>query len=77
MNDYMSGDLMAAIISLKDATAAGFAKADARIDALDAKFDVKIDALDTKIERLRYDMNRRFDAVDERFDRLERRSAPN
>jgi ribonuclease HI len=54
MNDYTSADLMAAILSLQDATAAGFERADARMDA--------------KVEQLRHDMNRRFDRVDERFD---------
>jgi ribonuclease HI len=53
MNDYTSADLMAAILSLQDATAAGFERADARMDA--------------KVEQLRHDMNRRFDRVDERF----------
>jgi phage shock protein A len=50
MNDYSGKDLMAAILDLRDATASGFAQADAKTD------------------RLRDDMNRRFDRVDDRFD---------
>jgi hypothetical protein len=63
MKDYSSGELMGAILSLQEATAAGFAKTDARFASLEAKLDAKIDTL-------RHDMNRGFDNVDERFDRL-------
>jgi predicted nuclease with TOPRIM domain len=54
MNDYTGADLMAAILSLQEATAAGFARADSQLHA--------------EIGSLRHDMNRRFDRVDERFD---------
>lgn len=66
MKDYSSGDLMAAILSLQEATAAGFARNDARFESLEAK-------LDSNIDSLRHDMNRRFDSVDRRFDLLTRR----
>ena len=59
MNDYTGADLMAAILDLRDATAAGFARADAR--------------LEHEVGSLRSDMNRRFDRVDERFDRVDER----
>jgi len=63
MNDYSGADLMAAILSLQAATAAGFARADQRLNA--------------EIGSLRHDMNRRFDGVyehlDKRFDRVDER----
>jgi len=66
MNEYSSGDLMAAILTLQEATAAGFDKSEARDERLNAKIDSKFDAL-------RFEMNRRFDRVDQRFDALEPR----
>jgi hypothetical protein len=59
MNEYSSGDLMAAIRSLQDATALGFARTDAKIDS--------------EVAGLRHEMNRRFDNVDRRFDEIDRR----
>ena len=59
MKDHSSGDLMAAILSLQEATAAGFARTDARLESMDFK-----------VEGLRRDISRRFDSVDDRFDRL-------
>jgi hypothetical protein len=64
MNDYSSGDLMAAILTLQEATAAGFTR-------LEAKIDSKADAV---VMNRRFDrIDERFDRMDERFDRLERR----
>ena len=54
---------MQAIVALHAFTEAGLQRLDSRIDRLDAKFDGKIGALDDKIERLRFDMNVRFDHV--------------
>ena len=76
-----NGELLQAILALHAFTEAGLQRLDSRIDRLDVKFELKIEALDTnfalktegldnKIERLRYDMNKRFDHVDERFDRV-------
>lgn len=70
MKDYSTGDLMAAILSLQEATAAGFTKIDAKIDSLDSKIDAVDSKIDSKIDGLRHEMNRRFDSVDKRFDRL-------
>lgn len=39
MKDYSNGELMAAILSLQETTAAGFAKIEARLDAIGAKLD--------------------------------------
>ncbi|MGA2394878.1 MAG: hypothetical protein ABSH03_16175 [Candidatus Lustribacter sp.] len=73
MKDYSSGDLMAAILSLQDATAGGFAKADALLGSMETKITDLDKKLDSKIDGLRQAMNRRFDSVDERFDWLARR----
>ena len=66
---YSSADLMAAILDLRD----GLGE---RIDSLDSglsevRSDIK--RLDHGFEMLRYDMNRRFDSVDLRFDVFEKR----
>jgi SMC interacting uncharacterized protein involved in chromosome segregation len=71
MNDYQNSDLMAAILSLRDATADGFETVHEKL----AEHDRRFDGIGTKIERLRSDMNRRFDRVDGRFDPLEGRVA--
>ena len=65
MSEYSSGDLMAAVLALQDATAAG-------LSALESRLTVKVDS---KIEGLRHEMNRRFDKVDLRFDEVDRRFA--
>ena len=57
--EYSSADLMAAIIDLSNATAAGFSSLR--------------DDMDSRFEALEYKMNRRFDSVDLRFDAMERR----
>jgi hypothetical protein len=67
MNEYSSGDLMAAILALQDATATGLSTLEAR---LSSKIDSKVDS---KVDGLRHEMNRRFDRVDVRFDVVERR----
>lgn len=72
MKDYSSGDLMAAILSLQDATAAGFAKTDARFESMDSKITHLDKKIDSKIDGLRQNMNRRFDSLDERSDGLTR-----
>jgi hypothetical protein len=61
MKEYSTGDLMAAILTLQDATAGGFTN-------LESKLTAKIDS---EVGNLRHEMNRRFDRVDARFDRLE------
>jgi hypothetical protein len=49
------------------------ARLGARIDAVEARLGARIDAADRRVDALHYDMNRRFDRVDERFDALESR----
>jgi hypothetical protein len=70
MDDSSSSDFMAAIRSLDEATALGFANNDARFAAMDTKIEREIGAL-------RHEMNRRFDAadvrIDRRFDEMEQR----
>jgi hypothetical protein len=85
MNDYTSADLTAAILSLRDATASGFAKADLKTDRLrddmNRRFDLvddRFDRTDARLDRMdaRFDrMDERFDHMDGRFDRLEGRVA--
>jgi hypothetical protein len=57
MNEPTTGQIFEALIDLRDAVAAGFAKMVTR-DEMNARFD---------------GVGARFDAVDARFDRLERR----
>jgi hypothetical protein len=64
MNDYPGSDLMAAILDLRDATAAGFARQDANTERLRADMNRRFDLVDE-----------RFDRLDERFDRLHGRVA--
>ena len=64
MNDYTTGDLMAAILTLQDATAAGFNRAEAKVEQLRHDTNRRFDHVDD-----------RFDRMDERFDRLEGRVA--
>lgn len=71
MNDYTSGELMAAILSLQEATAAGFAGVDARFGQLRADMDHRFDLVDDRFDHV----YARFDRIDERFDRLEARVA--
>lgn len=78
MNDYTSGELMAAILSSQEATAAGFARVDARFGQLRADMNHRFDLVDDRFDDVyaRFDrMERRFDRVDQRFDRLEARVA--
>ena len=70
MSDAAANGILDAIIKLHAFTELGFGTLDRKIDALDARLDAKIDA---KVESLRYDMNKRFDLVDERFDRVDER----
>lgn len=56
MEDDAKAELLAAILDLKDATAASFAKVDKRFDTVDRRFDA---------------VDRRFNAVDKRFDRID------
>jgi len=58
-------DLYGAIMSLKDATEAGFLRVDARIDRLECRFD--------GLERRFDGLERRFDGLEGRFGRLETR----
>jgi hypothetical protein len=77
VSDYSKNDLMAAILALQDATAAGFTALEARltrkIEDVEASLCAKIQSVDVSVHSLRHDMNRRFDRVDIRFDGLERR----
>jgi hypothetical protein len=52
MNDYTSADLMAAILSLHDATASGFAKADLKTDRLRDDMNRRFDHMDGRFDRL-------------------------
>ena len=61
-----STDLMSAIVALHDFTERGLGSFSSKIDRLDAKLECRID-------RLQYDINRRFDRVDDRFDRVDER----
>jgi hypothetical protein len=74
MNEYSSGDIMAAVLALQDATATGLSsletRLNARIDNIDAKLTARIDST---AEGLLHEMNRRFDKVDLRFDAIDLR----
>ena len=63
---YSSGELMAAILDLRDGLGD-------RIDELGSEVKALRDDAERGLERLRYDMNKRFDSVDLRFDVFERR----
>ena len=81
MSDADANGILDAILNLHAFTELGFGTLDRKIDSKIESLDRKIDALgarldakiDGKIDSLRYDMNKRFDRVDERFDRLEMR----
>ena len=79
MNDYSSADLMTAILDVRDATAFGLTSLEtrltAKIDGVSDSLGARIDGVENSVERLRHDMTRRFDRVDDRFDRLEGRVA--
>jgi hypothetical protein len=68
MNDYSSADLMAAILDVRDATAYN-------LTSLETRLTARIDGVENSVASLRHDMNRRFDRMDECFDRLEGRVA--
>ncbi len=70
MNEYSSGDIMAAVLALQDATATGLSFLETR---LSAKIDSKVDGLRHEMNRRFDNVDLRFDEVDLRFDRLERR----
>ena len=78
MDDYSGKDLMAAILDLRDATASGFARADAKTDQLRDDMNRRFDRVDERFDDVyaRFDsMDERFDQMDVRFDRLEGRVA--
>ena len=64
--EYSSGELMAAILDLRDGLGD-------RIDELGSEVKALRGDAERGLERLRYDMNKRFDSVDLRFDVFEKR----
>jgi hypothetical protein len=66
MSDATPNAILEAILNLHAFTESSLKTLDMKIGSLEARLDAKIDSL-------RYDMNKRFDRVDERFDRLEMR----
>jgi hypothetical protein len=71
MDDYTKGDLMAAILNLRDAMMFGFERHDKYFDVLRRDINRRFDRVDDRFDR----MDERFDRMDERFDRLEDRVA--
>ncbi len=70
---YSSAELMAAILDLRDGLGERIDSIDARLNGLGSELRSDIKRLDRGFEMLRYDMNRRFDSVDLRFDVFEKR----
>jgi hypothetical protein len=78
MNGYDGAALLAAILDLRDATAAGLANADAATERLRQDMNRRFDLVDDRFDRVdeRFArMDERFARMDERFDRLETRVA--
>ena len=71
-----TAELLQAILALHAFTEAGLQRLDSRMDGLALRMDghdSRFDGLDNKVERLRYDMNRRFDHVYGELDEIKSR----
>jgi hypothetical protein len=66
MSKYSTDDVMAAVLTLKDAME-GYARLN------DLRFDTTQDQMNRRFDTMQDQMNRRFDRVDERFDRIDER----
>jgi hypothetical protein len=62
--------ILDAILNLHAFTERGLGMLDAKIDGIERDLGAKIDGLG---DSLRFEMNKRFDRVDQRFDRVDER----
>lgn len=73
MNDKQYGELLQAIVDLRQATEHGFSDVDRRFDQQEERWNRRFNALETRVEGGFREMNQRFSRLEDRFDRLDER----
>lgn len=77
MNDKQYGELLQAIVDLRQATEHGFSDVDRRFDQQEERWNRRFNALESRVEDGFRGLDQRFcrleDRFDRRFDRLEER----
>jgi flagellar capping protein FliD len=73
MNDQQYGELLQAIVDLRQATELGLSDVDRRFDKQEEHWNRRFNALEARVEDGFRQTHERFNRMDERFNRMEER----